>query len=276
MMDEVPRRAASPVAHPPQNDRPVAAAVDLFALVRSLPASGRMSIEDSQILADWAARYQDAPLPSREYLWDIIASALANAAISSEDRAWLYFAVDPALPRQIRRVTQRQRLLGEVRDARLNGHACESVAFDFLLAGGHRSGYRERIQARLAVQAPVRFVRDVDDPERILVELPTGEAVGSVPLDDTAPIAHALSVFGSAEGVVRKILADGLFPIPVIGTRVPYVVAAEVPVAIEAWREPDESSLKIEPPPAPKSPLSAITRALGAKLKPVTNLFRSI
>ena len=278
MMDEVPRRAASPVAQPPQNDRPIAAAIDLFALVRSLPADGRMSIEDSQILADWAARYQDAPLPSREYLWDIIAGALANGAISSEDRAWLYFAVDPALPRQIRRVTQRQRLLAEVRDARLNGHACDSVAFDFLLAGGHRSGYRERIQTRLAVHTPVRFVRDVDDADRILVELSSGEAVGTVPLDDSAPIGQALSVSGSADGVVRKILAEGLFPIPVIGTRVPYVVAAEVPVAIEAWREPHEHehSLKIEPPPPPKSPLRAITRALGASLKPVTNLFRSI
>lgn len=274
MMDEVPRRAASPVAQPSQNDGPIAAAVDLFALVRSLPADGRLSVEDSQILSDWAARYQNASLPSREYLWDIIAGALANGVISPEDRAWLYFAVDPALPRQIRRVTQRQRLLAEVRDARLNGHVCDSVAFDFLLAGGHRLGYRERIQSRLAVRTPVRFVRDVGDAERILVELTTGEAVGTVPLDDTAPIAHALTVSGSAEGVVRKILSDGLFPIPVIGTRVPYVVAPEVPVAIPAWRESDENSLKVEPPP--KSPLSAITRALGARLKPVTNLFRSI
>jgi hypothetical protein len=275
MMEEVPRRAASPAAQPRQNDRPIAAAVDLFALVRSLPADGRMSIEDSQILADWAARYENAALPSREYLWDIIAGALANGVISVEDRAWLYFAVDPALPRQIRRVTQRQRLLAEVRDARVNGHACESVAFDFLLAGGHRSGYRERIQSRLAVHTVVRFVSDVDDDERILVELPTGEAVGVVPLDDTAPIAHALAVSGSVEGAVRKILSDGLFAIPVIGTRVPYVVAtADAPVAIEPWREPDESSLKVQP--RARSPLTAITRALGATFKPVTNLFRSM
>ena len=273
MVDEGRRLARGSTAQPEQTARPIAAAVDLYALVRSLPADGRLSIEDSQILADWAARYQNAPLPSREYLWDIIAGALAQGVISAEDRAWLYFAVDPALPRQLRRVTQRQRLIAEVREARLDGRACESVSFDFLLAGSHRLGYRERIEAKLAVRTPVRFVRDVDGDasERIRVELASGESIGFVPLEDTPSIAHALDS-SRAEGVVRKVLMDGLFPIPVIGTRVPYVVTAvDVPVAIEAWHEPDESSLKVEPP-AP-SPLSALARALGARLKPVTHLF---
>jgi hypothetical protein len=275
MKDEVLRRAPSSVAPPPPNARPIAAAVDLYALVRSLPADGRMSIEDSQILSDWAARYDDAPLPSREYLWEIIASALAKGVIPPEDRSWLYFAVDPALPRQLRRVVQRQRLLAEVREARLEGRVCESVSFDFLLAGGHLSGYRERIQTRVAVRTPVRFVPDVDGgvPDRIRVELSSGEVVGFVPLDDTPSIAHELGLSGTAEGAVRKVLSEGLFPIPVIGTRIPYVVTTvDVPVTIEPWREADESSLKVEPPA--RSPLSAITRALGATFKPVTNLFR--
>ena len=274
MTDEDRRRARGSVAPPEQSAPPIAAAVDLYALVRSLPADGRLSIEDAQILASWTARYHGAPLPSREYLWDIIAGALAQGAVSAEDRSWLYFAVDPALPRQLRRVTQRQRLIAEVREARLDGRACESVSFDFLLAGSHRLGYRERIEARLAVGTAVRFRRDVDDDtgERIRVELASGEPVGFVPLEDIPSIAHALAS-GPAEGVVRKVLTDGLFPIPVIGARVPYVVtAADVPVPIGAWQESNESSLKERPPAA--SPLSALTRALGATLKPVTNLFR--
>ena len=151
----------------------------------------------------------------------------------------------------------------------------ESVSFDFVLVGGHRLGYRERIQARLAVRTPVRFVHDTEDDtgERIRIELPTGEAVGFVPLDDAPSIAPALADPTLSQGVVRKVLTDGLFPIPVIGTRIPYVVTSvDVPVAIESWREPDESSLKERA--HAKSPLSALTRALGAKLKPVTNLFR--
>ena len=227
MTDEDRRRARSLAAQPEQNAPPIAAAVDLYALVRSLPADGRLSIEDAQILASWTARYHDAPLPSREYLWDIIAGALAQGVISAEDRSWLYFAVDPALPRQLRRVTQRQRLIAEVREARLDGRVCESVSFDFLLAGSHRLGYRERIAARLAVGAPVRFRSDGENAtgERIRVELPSGEPVGFVPLEDTPSIAHAL-VSGPADGVVRKVLTDGLFPVPVIGARVPYVVTA--------------------------------------------------
>lgn len=274
MMDEGRRTARSSSAPPEQNARPIAAAIDLYALIRALPADGRLSIEDSQILTAWTARYHDAPLPSREYLWDIIAGALAQGVVSAEDRSWLYFAVDPALPRQLRRVTQRQRLLGEVREARLDGRSCESVAFDFLLAGGHRLGYRERIEARLAVGTSVRFAHDVDDhgSDRIRVELASGEAVGFVPLEDAPSIAHGLES-GPIEGVVRKVLLDGLFPIPVIGTRVPYVFAtADVPVAIDAWHEPDKSSLKAEAPT--HSPFTALTRALGARLKPVTNLFR--
>ena len=97
MMDEGQRLVTPSVAQPPQNARPTAAAVDLYALVRSLPANGQMSPEDSQMLADWAARYHGAPLPSREYLWDIIATALARSVIPAADRAWLYFAVDPRL-----------------------------------------------------------------------------------------------------------------------------------------------------------------------------------
>jgi hypothetical protein len=276
-MDEVHRLAPASVAKPGQIVRPIAAAIDLYALVRSLPADGQMSTEDSQILADWAARYQDAPLPSREYLWDIIANALARRMIAAEDRAWLYFAVDPALPRQLRRVVQRQRLIAEVREARLNGRTCDSVSFDFLLVGGHLSGYRERIQTRLTVGTAVRFLQDTESASgRIRVELSSGEVVGFVPLDDTPSIAQELSVSGTAEGVVRKVLSDGLFPIPVIGTRVPYVVEpVDVPVSIEAWREPNHDSLNTAPPPTPsKSPLSALTRALSAKLKPVTSLFR--
>src|SRR5690349_11115655 len=88
-----PARAATP-----QPTLPMAAAVDLYALVRSLPVSGEMSPEDIQALSDWAAKYSDAPLPSRENLWDIIATALARGLMPAEDRAWLYFAVDPALP----------------------------------------------------------------------------------------------------------------------------------------------------------------------------------
>ena len=275
MRDEFHRPEPTPVPQAAQPVKPIAAAVDLYALVRSLPADGHLSNEDSQILADWAARYQDAPLPSREYLRKIVTGALTHGVISAEDRSWLYFAVDPALPRQLRRVTQWQRLLAEVREARLDGRACDSVSFDFLLAGGHRSGYRERIQARLTVGTLVRFAHDTESRTRdqIRVELPTGEAVGVVPAEDTPSIALQLRTSGLAEGVVRKILSDGLFPIPVIGTRIPYVEsAADVPVAIEAWQEPDQSSLKVRP--TAKSPLSVITRALGATFKPVTDLFR--
>jgi hypothetical protein len=255
----------------------MAAAVDLYALVRSLPADGTMSGADMGALTDWTATYAEAPLPSREYLWDIIANALARGVIPAEDRSWLYFAVDPALPRQLRRVVQRQRLLAEVRDAALNDLPSDSVSFDFLLAGGHLAEFRERILSKVAVRDVVRFVRDSgDSSNRILVSLPTGERIGLVPLDDAPPIAHELEVAGSAEGVVKKILSDGLFPIAVIGTRIPYTVTeVDAPVPIETWQEPNERSLKLRPFPRPPSPLSALTRALGAKLKPVTDLFRS-
>lgn len=278
MIDEFRRPAPQRPAPPQPPLRPTAAAVDLYAFVRSLPANGRLSFEDSQILADWSERYGDAPLPSRDNVRDIIAKTLSAGGIADGDRTWLYFAVDPALPRQLRRVVQRQRLLAEVREARLNGVPCDSVSFDFLLAGGHLSGYRERIQSRLAVRTPVRFARDaepVDVNDRIRIEIESGECVGFVPVDDAPSIENELSARGVATGVVKKILFDGLFPIPVIGTRVPYtVVEAEVPVAIEPYREPTRPITVQAVPVLKASPLSALTRALGDKLKPVTNLFK--
>jgi hypothetical protein len=261
-----------PVNGPPPSAalRPptIAAAVDLYALVRSLPSSGKLSDEDLQVLNEWETRYEAAHLPFRGQISSVVIKTLSEGVMSQGNRAWLYLVIDAALPRQLRKAIQRQRLLGEIREARLGGRACVSVAFDFLLAGSHLTKYREQIEGRLQVGNAVRMVAyqhdDVDMPE-IRVELPSGDhIIGFVPVEDTPAIAQSIDENGSLDGVVKKILSDGLFAIPVIGTRVRYAeTAREAPVPIAPWKEPVPAEPTAAPSVPAKSPLSVIARALG-------------
>jgi len=210
-------------ARPADARRATPAGIDILAFCRSLPPDGRLSKDDIELLRDWADRYQDVSLPAREYLSGIVSKALADQVITADERDWVYFAVEPVLPVQLRRGTQEQRRIAELLQAESDGRSDATLSFDFLLGGVHLDDHWQTIQSRVKagdvvylVQSPADAPRD----QRVRVVLATGESIGFVPEEDALPIAPEVARGARVEASVRKILSGGQYPIPVIGGRV--------------------------------------------------------
>jgi hypothetical protein len=203
--------------------RATPAGIDILALCRSLPPDGRLSKDDVELLRDWADRYHDVSLPAQEYLSGVVTKALADEVLTADERDWVYFAVEPVLPVQLRRSTQDQRRIAELLKAESDGRLDATLSFDFLLAGVHRDGRWQTIQSRVKAGDAVYLVQspaDAPRDERVRVVLPSGECIGFVPEEDALPIAPEVARGARVEASIRKILAGGQHPIPVIGGRV--------------------------------------------------------
>jgi hypothetical protein len=203
--------------------RATPAGIDILALCRSLPPDGRLSKDDLDLLRDWASRYHDVSLPAQEYLSGVVTKALVDERLTADERDWVYFAVESVLPVQLRKSTQDERRVAELLKAESDGRADATLSFDFLLAGVHLDGRWQTIQSHVKAGDVVYLVRSPADAlrdERVRVVLPTGECIGFVPEEDALPIAPEVARGARVEATVRKILAGGQYPIPVIGGRV--------------------------------------------------------
>src|SRR5690348_18264149 len=103
--------------------RATPAGIDILALCRSLPPDGRLSEADLAQLRDWASRYHDVSLPAQEYLSSVVSKALVDEVLTPDERDWVYFAVEPVLPVQLRRSTQDQRRIAELLKAESDGRS---------------------------------------------------------------------------------------------------------------------------------------------------------
>ena len=203
--------------------RATPASIDLIALCHSLPADGHLSSTDLEVLKDWTTRYRDVALPAQEHIAGVVNKALARQVITPDDRQWMYAALEPALPVQLRKQTQEQRLLAEIAAAEREGAPVAVISFDFLVAGVHLEGRWRTIQSHVRVGDPVQLVRSASRASggsAIRVMLASRACIGLVPEDEARMIAQELDCGGRVEAVVKKILNDGQYPIPVIGSRV--------------------------------------------------------
>jgi hypothetical protein len=239
--------------------RATPAGIDIVALCRSLPPSGRLSDDDLKVLRDWTARYQDIDLPSHGYISSVVTKALSEQVLTADERNWVYFAVEPVLPIQLRKGTHERRRIAELREAQLEGRADANLSFDFLLAGVHLDGHWRTIQSRVKPGDAVHLVRNAADQasgKALRVVLPTGECIGYVPEEDALPIAPEVARGASVAASVKKILADGQYPIPVIGGRI-HISAETLDESVD---EPLENASPVEEPASWRRPSrSALT-----------------
>ena len=204
----------------PRSRRETPAGIDIVALCRSLPADGRLSNDDVDTLKDWASRYHDIVLPSQEYISIVIQKAIAERVITADERDSVYRVVEPVLPVQLRKRPHEQRRVAEIQKALEEGRDDATLSFDFLLAGVHLEGHWQTIKARVRVGDVVQLVQHKalrSRDRRVRVVLSTGECIGFVPDEDALPIAPELARGARIEGTVKKILAGGQYPIPVVG-----------------------------------------------------------
>lgn len=246
--------------------RATPAGIDIVAFCRSLPPSGRLSDDDVKVLRDWTARYQDIDLPSHGYISSVVTKALAEQVLTPDERDWVYFAVEPVLPIQLRRSTHEKRRIAELKAAQLEGRTDANLSFDFLVAGVHLDGHWRTIQSRVKPGVVVQLVRNAADQssgKALRVVLTTGECIGYVPEDDALPIAPEVARGARVEGLVKKILADGQYPIPIIGGR----IHCSADTLDESVDEPSEKSTRKEAPVRgrrPSRPALAAVACLAA------------
>jgi hypothetical protein len=241
--DVAPRAPLSP------DRRATPASVDLVALCHSLPADGHLSNQDLEALREWKSRYGDVRLPSNKYVADVVEKALTNHLIPSDERQWVYNALEPALPVQLRKETQERRLLAELAAAERERASVAVISFDFLVAGVHLEERWRIIESRVHVGDPVSLERSSDrkpGDDTLHVILSTRECIGLVPEDEGRQISQELDYGARVEAVVRKILTDGQYPVPVIGSRV-YCVAVD---DVEPRTEPSPRKFFVGPVPS--------------------------
>ena len=229
MLDETHNPTRRAPLSPAQRATP--ASIDLISLCRSLPADGHLSEQDLEVLKDWTARYRDIPLPAQENISRLVDKALTKQVVTADDRQWMYAALEPALPVQLRKETQEQRLLAELAAAEQEGGPVATISVDFLVAGVHAEGRWRIIQSRVRVGDAVRLVPNrhrSSDGVTMLVLLADGECIGVVPEEDARTIIQELERGGRVDAVVKKILVDGQFPVPVIGSRVHCIASDDV------------------------------------------------
>src|SRR4051794_7817576 len=118
MLDDSTTDAESAAPAPPPAPsgvhRATPAGIEIVAFCRSLPADGRLSNDDVEVLKDWTDRYRDIFLPSHEYVSSVVTKALADRVITPDEQDWVYFAVEPVLPVQLRKRTLEQRRIAEL------------------------------------------------------------------------------------------------------------------------------------------------------------------
>jgi hypothetical protein len=251
--------------------RATPASIDLISLCRSLPADGHLSEQDLEVLKDWNARYRDIPLPAQEYISGVVDKALEKQVVTAVDRESMYAALEPALPVQLRKETQEQRLLAEIAAAEQEGGPFATISIDFLVAGVHVEGRWRTIQSRVVVGDVVRLVRkhsELSDAGAMSVVLADGQCIGLVPEEDARLMAQELDRGGRVEASVKKILNDGQFPVPVIGARVHCVASDDVELAGSVSTNPEPPArprLRSQARPRPQSRGSklALTLAVG-------------
>ena len=128
--------------------------------------------------------------------------------LTPDERDWVYFAVEPVLPIQLRRATHERRRIAELKEAQLEGRADANLSFDFLVAGVHLDGHWRTIQSRVKPGVVVQLVRNAADQssgKALRVVLTTGECIGYVPEEDVANRAE-VARGARVAGLVKKIL----------------------------------------------------------------------
>jgi len=199
--------------------RETAAGIELLSLCEAVTEDGRISDDEIGLLRGWADHHADCDLPAHEYIAATITKVLADGVISDFERAEVYAAIETVLPPDLRRVARSRRRDAEAADDKERRRDDPLDYFDFMVAGVGHEGRSRTIAAHVHPRDVAFLVRDAGNMysrNAVQVVIGTGESIGWVPERDVEPIAHALDRGAKVRAHIKKVLADGRYPIPVI------------------------------------------------------------
>jgi hypothetical protein len=190
------------------------AGVELIELCSTITEDGRLLDHEIEALKDWTERTRDVELPARAFLTEKIRRAITVGVMTDTDRAELQVAMERVLPPEVRRTPKSVPRLADVAD---RNQPLET--YEFLVADA-RADDRPMVIARYAFNGDeVILVRDQYNPlsrHATRVRLVSGYDIGFVPEADARTLAPHLDNNLRYRAHIRKILAGGQTPVPVV------------------------------------------------------------
>lgn len=209
------------------------AAAELLALLQTISADSKLSTAEIRELHRWLKGHQNAGLPSVEFLKVTIEAIAADGKVTDEERLELFKAIEKVLPPDLREIAKQRRRMADLarreqarelarqqgilssEDSREEAAAGE---FDFMIAGVAFEG-RATVAATMQAGATVYLIRDrANAYSRNAVEVRTenGWQLGYVPEEDARELSPLLDRGYKHAARIKKVLAGGNFPIPVV------------------------------------------------------------
>jgi len=196
--------------------RESAAGVELIALCREIAEDGRLSDAEIADLRDWVRAFSDVPMAARGHLDLTLQHVLADGVITDAERLEVSAAIEKVLPPDVRTEVAARRHRRQDLDELANGPL---AGWDFMVAGCRYDGRPEIIEAECHENERVFLVREPTNPHdenAIAVRLKSGAEVGYVPRADAVEMAALLDSDNPYHAFIKKILAGGRSPIPVV------------------------------------------------------------
>jgi hypothetical protein len=209
-------------------------ALELLALLQTVTEDGHLLDEEVKALRAWLDDNASSDLPAVAHLRDVVGACLEDGAVSPEERAWLYKAIETVMPREHRDLAavRRREATAEARAAaaesraraKAEGRAAAErrrplARFDFMVAGVSYEGRAKAVRANCRDDDFVDLVRELGNRHSrnaILVCLQTGEEIGYVPETDAVRLAPHLDAGAIQYATVKKVLTGSRTPLPVI------------------------------------------------------------
>jgi hypothetical protein len=235
-MSDIPAQKRSPRVSLTKLQRETAAGVELISLCQTVTQDGRLDETELSLLQGWLDANQGAGFPSINYLATVLKQVLTVGTITDDQLCIVYKAIEKILPPDVRETARNARHKLEVierarldlerptrRDVRPDRWTASPDYFDFMVAGVRHENRAVIIADRVTTETPIALVRDPRNqysPNAIEIHIDSGEMIGYVPEIDARELAPLLDERANYEAYIKKILAYGRCPIPVVVVKI--------------------------------------------------------
>ncbi len=206
-------------------------ATDLLDLCQTITEDGHLDEGEIEALRLWLAENRGADLPAIAFLAETVERILADGRVTPDEHRELYRAIETVLPPDLRASVRGTRVAIEEVDKERSRRAKVEAAearnrnrpvehYDFMVAGVRYEGRAQVVETWAAPDVAIQFEREPKNrysKNATLVKVQVADAVlGYVPETLAADLAPLLDSGHQYRARIKKVLAGGRSPVPVI------------------------------------------------------------
>jgi hypothetical protein len=206
---------------------------ELLSLCQTVTADDSLSEAEVASLREWLGERRGEDLPAISRLIPVVERIVAAARVARDECRELFMAIETLLPPDLRGVAKAARRTIEEReeertrlDKELQKHVRDERArnrpiarLEFMVAGSRFDGRPATLQRFARDSDPAFLVRDAGNGRSrnaTQVRIAGGHQIGFVPEEIASDLAPLLEGAHPYTAEIRKILAGGRSPIPVV------------------------------------------------------------